>query len=185
MTIGDRLTDGELYSCPWILGVVVGPIERLEDRLREFFLEADAMVEDREAYCVFAHGDGGDVYLRGLARFAVLDRVRNNVLHQTGDLRPVRHDFYGSYFDIYIGFRLDNRFRQLSERRLDLFSQIEDLQLLLAQDRRGVGHSITSKDGLSVTVTLRLDSDAPSPSAPFGSDTAQYRGRSKGGNAPA
>ena len=96
MTIGDRLTDGELYSRPWIFGFVGEPFERLEDRLREFFLEADAIIDNLEAYSFLAHGSGGDVYLRRLAWFAVLDRVRNDILHQAGDLRPVRHDVYGS-----------------------------------------------------------------------------------------
>lgn len=80
MTIGDRLTDSEFYSRPWIFNLVRKPLERLEDRLREFFFEANAIIDDREAYCFLAHGSGCDVYLRRLTWFAVLDRIGNDIL---------------------------------------------------------------------------------------------------------
>ena len=127
MTIGERLTDGELYSRSWIFGFVMESFEGLEDRLRKFFLEADAVIDNCEAYGFLVHGSGGDVYLRRLAWLAIFDSVRNDILHQAGELRPVHQDVSDGYFDVYLGFSFNDRIRQIFERGLDLLSQVEDL----------------------------------------------------------
>jgi hypothetical protein len=126
VTIGERLTDGELYSRPWIFGFVMESFEGLEDRLREFFLGADALIDNCETYIFLVHGYGGDVYLRRLAWLAIFDSVRNNILHQAGELRPVRQDVCDGYFDVYLGISINDRIRQIVERGLDLLSQVED-----------------------------------------------------------
>jgi hypothetical protein len=70
VTVGDRLADRKSDSSAGEIGLIVEPLERLEDRLSELLFEPYAIVGDCETNSGVVHGNGCDLDPRaGSERF--------------------------------------------------------------------------------------------------------------------
>ena len=85
MPVGDRFADRQSDAGAGVLRLRMQPPERFKNRPRIFLVESNAVVRDFEQRAAVVGRGGLDANLRGFVRFAIFDRVGNDIGYQAGE----------------------------------------------------------------------------------------------------
>ena len=91
MPVGDRFADRQSDAGAGVLRLRMQPPERFKNRPRIFLLNPMPLSVISSSAAVVGRG-GLDANLRGFVRFAIFDRVGNDIGYQAGELTAVRRE---------------------------------------------------------------------------------------------
>ena len=92
MPVGDRFADRQSDAGAGVLSLRMQPLEGFENRPRIFLVESNSVVRDFEQHAAAVDIGGLDANLRGFVRFAIFDRVGNDIGYQASELPAVRRE---------------------------------------------------------------------------------------------